>query len=427
MSRLLTLGLGLLVALGCSRTAPPPVPQVQVDPPPAVVSPPDDGRIRPPFLVSHVTRRKALDNGGSYLLRRQSPDGAWRSDVYATFKDGTGLTPLAVAALQEWYDTAAPAAAPTDTAGTEAAIKKGCAFLATFVKDGTVAPPADGFDYPVYTAALALRAFSHPTAKEFAGHRAAWVKYLTERQLTEPLGWRPDEKQYGGWGYCRVVPKKPAPNTFGPTLIESNLSATLFALEGLRAAGATDPEVYRAAAVFVRRCQNWKPPERGSADPPGPGADGGFHFIYDDPTRNKAGQVPDAPGVFHSYGSTTADGFRALALCDDPADADRRAAARDWLLTRFAADRHPGAYVPAHEPTREGVYYYHAAGVARAFREHELKLPGGRDWAAELSDELAKRQAPDGSWANPVELVRENDPLVATSNAVVALARCARW
>jgi len=41
---------------------------------------------------------------------------------------------------------------------------------------------------------------------------------------------------------------------------------------------------------------------------------------------------------------------------------------------------------------------------------------------AEVAVELVKRQAADGSWANPVELVRENDPLVATSQAVIALS-----
>jgi hypothetical protein len=32
------------------------------------------------------------------------------------------------------------------------------------------------------------------------------------------------------------------------------------------------------------------------------------------------------------------------------------------------------------------------------------------------------RQLADGSWANPIELVRENDALVATSQALTALA-----
>jgi hypothetical protein len=406
----------LLIAVGCWRNAPP----IVVAPPePAPVVAPDDGSIPPPREVKVRARMESLALGVEYLLSQQSKDGAWYSDVYATFKDGTALTPLALIALQEAHD------AGIRNPALETAIKNGCKFLAAFTKDGTVAPPTDGFDYSIYTASLTLKAFSHATAKDFAKHRDEWVKYLKERQLTEKLGWKPEEKQYGGWGYCRVIPQKPKEGEFAPPLIESNLSATLFALDALRAADALDAETAKVAAIFVRRCQNWpglQPHE--SPSMLSRFVDGGFHFIYDDPTRNKAGVANTQPLIFHSYGSTTADGLQALALCNEAADKDRRNDAQNWLLVNFRADHHPGTYVKAHEPNRNAVYYYYAASVAKAFRDHKLGLPSGRDWSAELSFELARRQAKDGSWANPVELVRENDPIVATSNAVLALARC---
>ncbi|HSQ54902.1 MAG TPA: prenyltransferase/squalene oxidase repeat-containing protein, partial [Gemmata sp.] len=236
--------------------------------------------------------------------------------------------------------------------------------------------------------------------------------FIKERQLTEKLGWRTEDKQYGGWGYCRVVPRKPEPGQFAPPLIESNLSATVFAVEALKAAGALDAETAKAAAVFIRRCQN---------------EDGGFHFIYDDPVRNKAGS-PDPPGAkearFHSYGSTTADGLRALSLCNLPEDKGNIERARAWLAKHFRADTHPGEYTRPLEPNREAVYYYYTASVARALRERKAEKAGGMDWAAALQKELGKRQRDDGSWANPVELVRENDPIVATAAAVSALANC---
>src|SRR5262249_30089494 len=158
------------------------------------------------------------------------------------------------------------------------------------------------------------------------------------------------------------------------------------------------------------------------------------HFIYDDPVRNKAGTVSHTQ-VFASYGSTTADGWRALRLCGQGDDSDREWAAAEWLLRNFRADTHPGEYVKAHEPNRDAVYYYYAASVDRTLRSvdvakapwqqfHKGLVPDRQDWAAELAAELVKRQREDGSWANPVELVRENEPLVATSNAVTALAKC---
>jgi hypothetical protein len=206
-----------------------------------------------------------------------------------------------------------------------------------------------------------------------------------------------------------VIPKKPEPNVLAPNLIESNLSATVFALDALKAANELDDTTARAALVFVRRCQN---------------SDFGFHFIYDDPVRNKAGVANAQPPWFHSYGSTTADGLRALILCGEPVDSEWRAGARVWLMNHFRADTHPGVYAKAYEPNREAVYYYYAASVSRVLRDLHAKEAGKVDWATALSTELARRQYKDGSWANPIELVRENDPIVATCNAVSALAKC---
>lgn len=351
----------------------------------------------------------------AYLVKQQAPDGAWRSDLYAAFKDGTALTPLVLWALLESGD---------QKPGTLAAVRKGSIYLAKMVKpDGTIDAGDAGLDYPVYTASLAVQVLSHPANKGHAAARDAWLRYLLDRQLSEKLGWKPTEKQFGGWGYCRVLPRKPDPDRFAPPLIESNLSATVFALDALRAAGVTDKPVYEKALLFVRRCQNWEPPVPGR--PPAPHLDGGFFFIYDDPVRNKAGSA-DPPGQkperFHSYGSTTADGLRALLLCPE-FDPDRVAAAKGWLRQHARFDRHPGTYIPTHEPNRNAVYFYYAASAARAFRAAGVMVPG-KDWAADLAAELVKRQTADGNWANPVELVRENEPLVATANAVAALARC---
>jgi hypothetical protein len=378
----------LALLAGCSRRAPEP---------PVVVVVPDDS-IPAPRPVPPRTPAAALTAGVGYLLAQQAEDGSWRSDRYATFKDGTALTPFAVCALQDALDAGA------ENPDVLKAVRDGCNFLVRFIKAPGVDPGPDGFEYPLYTAALTLKAFSHPSAREFAAARGPWVRFLKERQLTEALGWKPDEKPYGGWGYCRVVPRKPAPGAFAPPLVESNLSATTFALDALRAARELDADTAKAALAFVRRCQN---------------ADGGFHFVYDDPVRNKAGKAADDPLTFHSYGSTTADGLRALTWCG--ADGARAA---DWLAENFRADTHPGVYVERHEVNREAVYYYYAASAARALRDTGLSLPSGRGWRAGLAGELAGRQWGDGRWENRVGLVREDEPLVATCFAVTALAAC---
>ncbi|HEV3387016.1 MAG TPA: prenyltransferase/squalene oxidase repeat-containing protein [Gemmata sp.] len=421
-----TLTLLILISsflIGCSKQAS--VTVVVVSPEKGAVptsEPPEYETLPIPRELPRRSPDESLAAGVAYLLARQSADGAWRSDLYATFKDGLALTPLVVDALQ------VAAAAGVEPVGSADARRKGIEFLARLAKpDGTIDPGPDGIDYPVYTAALTVKVLSHADGKDFRPSRDAWLKYLKERQLTVKLGWKEDEKQYGGWGYCRVIPQKPKPNEFAPNLIESNLSATVFALEALDAAGALEPGTAKAAAVFVRSCQNWFA-HAGAEEKT---LDGGFHFIYDDPVRNKAGMgAKNEPSnlilspEFNSYGSATADGLRALDLCGSMDDQSRKVDARIWLSQNFRADTHPGIYNKAHETNRQAVYYYYAASVAKVIREHEMKPVDIPDWATSLANELSGRQKKDGSWVNPVELVRENEPLVATSNAVSALARC---
>jgi len=358
-------------------------------------TPPEFTPGEPAVAAPPRTIDQSLKAAGDYLVKQQSPDGWWRSDVYAAFKDGKALTPFAVVALQS--ANLAPEAR-----------KRGAGLLAKMARpDGTIDEGEDGIDYPAYTASLSVIALSHPENQEHLKARDAWVDYLRARQLTEPLGWDPEDPQYGGWGYCRVLPRKPEPNRISPPLIESNLSATLFALEALRAAGSVKGD--EAALKFVRSCQN---------------PDGGFHFIYDDPVRNKAGSQAGPPIQFHSYGSTTADGLRALTLSAHPLDELAEIPdAQHWLKEHFRPDTHPGIYVPAHERHRDAVYFYYAASVARALRGSPAISTPPR-WSDDLAKELLKRQREDGSWANPVELVRENDPIVATGHAMIALAQC---
>src|SRR5437016_2480651 len=126
--------------------------------------------------------------GVRFLLARQAPDGAWRSDVYAAFKEGDALTPLVLNALL----TLAPAKDLT------ASIRRGATFLATMVRpDGGIAEGPVGLNYPAYTAALTVTALSK-VGSDRAVACDAWLSYLLERQLTEALGWSPADQAYGG-------------------------------------------------------------------------------------------------------------------------------------------------------------------------------------------------------------------------------------
>src|SRR5262249_18016231 len=143
-------------------------------------------------------------------------------------------------------------------------------------------------------------------------------------------------------------------------LLESNLSATVYVLDALRTAGVkSDDPAFKKALVFVQRCQNFAGDDK-EADPKFD--DGGFFFIYDDPVRNKAGLVgKDKHGRerFISYGSMTADGWRALLLCGLGPDHARVKAARQWIEKNFAVDKHPGNYPEDREVSRPSVYFYY--------------------------------------------------------------------
>jgi squalene-hopene/tetraprenyl-beta-curcumene cyclase len=282
-----------------------------------------------------------------------------------------------------------------------------------------------GLNYPVYTAAGAVLVLSQQRFPAHRKARNAWLAYLRERQLTEKLGWQPRDKEYGGWGYAIGLPRKPKEEA----LTESNLSATVFALEALRAAGCSsrDPALAKAL-VFVKRCQNFADDAR-QENPAFD--DGGFFFIYDDADRNKAGLAGKEDygrERFFSYGSATADGLRCLLACGLKRGHPRVRAARRWLEREFRADLHPGQFAEGSEFKRPAVYYYYALSAARALRtatgpvlpRSQGKLP----WPGLLANELLCRQRNDGSWVNPATFVREDDPVAATSLAMLALAEC---
>ena len=414
---------------------------------------------------------RAISTGTAFLAKQQEADGSWRSKTYGLLKDGTSLTPLAAWAISDEGE---------GRVTRDRALKR---MSSWFVGEGRHARLASELQYPVYAAGLCLSTMHRGDVEANPEQIVAWTELIRLLQLNDRNGWSPDDGQYGGWGYSHEPPRKPGPGESLSPLDEPNLSATVFALEGLV---ASDPEgrsirdARRAALIFVSHCQNLRTHEsaglmlrnpkreRGStaaqdreeslAHAAGyflkPSFtereslddarfnDGGFHFIQHDPVRNKPGVAGiDSRGEtrFVSYGSATADGLRALLLCGvEPTD-PRVVAARQWLLAHFEDGAHPGAYSSDRSSLKPSLDYYYAASVARAF-SMDHAFPGdsapqrtfvrddeslGRaEWARRLSHRLTSRQREDGAWSNPAVDVREDDPFVATPLALRALQLC---
>lgn len=380
-----------------------------------------------PALVSRIDVSQEL--ASKYLVQKQSPDGAWRSETYGIFKDGNALTPFVANAVYFM---------PDSPVGSKASFAKAVGFVCTLVDDrGKVKDPASGYDFPVLMAASACRILELAgDASDHIRARRAWMEYLTERRLSSKLGWSPVDSEFGGWGFAPVLPRKPRDGKARPQFVESNLVATLFGIMGLRSGKVPESDpAYAEIMTFVKRCQNF---EEFGLNPAAKGADasfndGGFFFLpaKKDDVQNKAGSAGlDSKGElrFHSYGSMTADGLRALIRCGLPPDHPRVVAARKWLERNFSATLHPGVWAPGREALRDAHYYYYAWAVAHAFlalNMREIETPNGKViWAEALAEELIKRQRPDGSWKNRFNDAKEDDPLIATSWAASALAIC---
>ena len=164
----------------------------------------------------------ALEKAARYLVAKQSPDGAWRSETYGAMRDGPSLTPLVMSALLFL---------PQAGADGQAALGKGADYLAGFAgDDGRLKVQARELLFPVYTAASASRVLALvERSPRNVRAQQAWLAYLRGRQLNESLGWQPADPEYGGWGYALDVPRKPAPGKPKELLDESNLAATVFA------------------------------------------------------------------------------------------------------------------------------------------------------------------------------------------------------
>jgi squalene-hopene/tetraprenyl-beta-curcumene cyclase len=351
------------------------------------------------------------------LIHAQSPDGAWRSPTYGVFRDGLALTPSVLKAV----------AFGPDVEGAGRARHRGVAYLAGRVRsDGSIDPGPFGLTYPVYTASVAVVVLGRIEVADGRRARDAWLRELRRRQLTEDLGWDPSDPAYGAWGYAIEPPTKRETDPGLGRAIDADLSSTLFAVGALRLVGIdpSDPSI-RKALAFVQRCQNLP----GDGHEPDPAFDdGGFFFSPTDPVRNKAGVTGKDRGGrtrYHSYGSTTADGLRALMRCGLPPDHPRVVAAREWLEHHFSAATNPGVFEPIREDERDATYYYYAWSVAHAFRALDLRklrtIGHEVDWTAALSEELLRRQRNDGTWANRFTAAKEDDPLIATSFAAAAL------
>ena len=349
---------------------------------------------RPPAPATpQSAAEESLRHGAQYLWSRQAADGGWHSKTYGLLRSGQSLTPFVLEALLGVPDDVLRA--PRDQVNR----------AVEFIRRNTDASGAVGLmdpglpDYPNYATALAVKALSRAGQTNTQQDIERMAAYLRSRQFSEEHGWQPRDAPYGAWGMGGEI-RTP------PNAGHVDLSMTRHVIEALAEAGVDrDDAVFQRARVFVERCQNYDPAdaERG---------DGGFYFSTVVLDANKAGSEGER---YRSYGTATADGLLALlALGYSPGDQRVRAAAR-WLSAHHRADGAPGFTGEAYERWTAGLWFYYAASSSSAMEK--LRIPG----AALFAGTLPRAQKPDGRWINLENLVKEDDPLIATAFALKAL------
>ncbi|MBI3909741.1 MAG: terpene cyclase/mutase family protein [Armatimonadetes bacterium] len=331
--------------------------------------------------------RQAIARGVAFLRRSQLPDGSW--------KQYPGITALAALAMVR------SGVKPVDPAVTKAA-----AYLARQAKpNGSIYTDAFGpaQALPNYNTALAMRALHAAGNPSYRALVARAQQFLAQSQFDEGEGISRADPRYGGIGY-------------GSREDNPDLSNLQQALEALRETGhPRDSEVFARAIVFLQRCQN-----RGeSNDQAWAANDGGF--VYAASGESKADEYTRKP--HSSYGSMTYAGIKSYLYCNVAKSDLRVQAAYRWIRQTFTVKENPNM-------RDDGLYYYYhtMAKTLAILGERVVVDSQGRRryWAAELAAELIRRQQRDGAWANANRRWREDDKVLVTGYAILALTYCER-
>ncbi len=146
-------------------------------------------------------------------------------------------------------------------------------------------------------------------------------------------------------------------------------------------------------------------------------------------TKVEASLVNAWQGVsrLRAYGSMTYAGFKSYIYAKLAKDDPRVAAVYDWVRRNYTVSENPGVGT-------DGQYYYYVtfARALDAWGEPMIETikPSGsketRDWAMDLIEHLATLQNPDGSFKSVDDRWMENNPVLITAYALIALEHAAK-
>lgn len=418
---------------------------------------------------------QSIDKGIAYLVKQQSEDGSWMTEV------GPAVTGLALNALLNQ-----PEIGPDDPAA-----KKAIDYILSMAQeDGSIRNGPEGI-LPSYNTAICLSALA-PVMNdpEVAQVIKKGQAFLRGSQwiigMTDPKGNIIDEKHpyAGGFGYGKHG--------------RPDISNTQMVLQAMHDTGVDceDP-VFQRALTFLNRLQAVESNDLFAEQMAE--LDGGF--IYS-PSVNKDAigkpeskanqdQIDEAKAGrpvsgLRTYGSVTYAGFKSLIYANLDRDDQRVVAALDWISRNYTLEQNPGM---PEEQKLQGLYYYYLsmgramnaygrssvkviktqveaklrvnpsmiddqgalifdndklkplqqdlreAGIALAdcelIKDEEVQSYAldierseqttSRDWANDLIRTITSQQHAEGWWANTESRWLESQPILVTAYSIIAL------
>lgn len=330
----------------------------------------------------------AIDKGLKFLISKQAENGSFSDQQMP-----------ALSALPLWAMTCGK----NGEAKSEAAKKAAKFVLSTQRKDGGFYVPKPGRggsglgNYNTSVCVSALYESGLAPMKAILDART----YIASSQLTG------DDTMAGGFGYDRMSRRRYA-----------DLSNTSYALDAMRRTqGAEDfrPKGEKRADLnwdkaiqFVTNLQEKEGSRAGGAAYNERTPQGGT-------STNSSGRVN-----LRAYGSMSYAAVLSMCHAKLTKSDHRVKSALEYCSRYWTVEENPGM-------GNQGLYYYYDI-LARALSAagiEELECNGKKVfWKKELSKKIVSLQKPDGSWANDNNRFWENDPVLATSFAILALALC---
>jgi squalene-hopene/tetraprenyl-beta-curcumene cyclase len=357
---------------------------------------------------------RAIEIAFRWLKSKQDENGHWSNESYPA------LTALVVSAYFR-------SPALEDKSNPDPFIRKAMKFIESCVQDdGGIYIPvkgAKGGGLSNYNTAICAMALADADDRRYDDVIKNARRFLAQSQY---LG---SGDYHGGSGYDA--------STERPYADLSNTSQTIVSIretEFIEFIGVeegcdltrvleegTNTLDWGACIEFLNRCQNLKKYNDAAWVNEDEKNKGGF--VYS-PTESKAGMMKIGEVEYlRSYGSMTYAGLLSFIYARVDKDDERVQAAYDWIRNHFALDENPGMGA-------QGLYYnYHTMAKALAvYGEDTLILPDGKSvrWRQELIKKLISLQKVEaetgnGYWVNDSGRWWENDPVLVTAYAILAM------